>query len=170
MKTNLIFRKQVTVDGNLKTITRIVSVDIPYIDSNEGWLLSGHCQELDIAEDVNFSTLTNNVAYEEADTSNSSVLPEKFISDVSGTAKLVRSKGVIKIVARRGKSTYNQTALNSVCISDLHKNSFFHDCRSYYGANSGCYEINIGSVKLYEFWNKFMDEEYKRQQIKAIIK
>ena len=52
MKTNLIFKKQVTVDGALKTITRIVPVEVPFINSGEGWILSGHTDEIEVVEDL----------------------------------------------------------------------------------------------------------------------
>ena len=36
MKTNLIFKRQVVVDGVTKVVTRIVPVDVPMIESGEG--------------------------------------------------------------------------------------------------------------------------------------
>ena len=170
MKTNLIFKKQTTIDGVSKVVTRIVPVEVPFIDSGDGWILSGHCDELEIVEHTCMSTITNNMppVLEENSIEPAPLpLPEKFISDVSGTAKLVRSKGVIKIVSRRGKSVYNQTTPNSVCIHDTDKQEFFKQCRYYHG-NVGLYEFSIRDTKPYAAWNKFIDEEYKRQQLRAV--
>lgn len=171
MKTNLIFKKQITIDGALKTLTRIVPVEVPFIESGEGWMLSGHCDELEVVEHTCMSTIKNNitpVVENKPIEPVVSTLPEKFISDVSGTAKLVRSKGVIKIVARRGKSTYNQTTPNSICIHDTDKQEFFNQCRRFHGATSGLYEFTINDGKPYEAWNEFIDKEYKRQQIRRV--
>ena len=92
----------------------------------------------------------------------------KFESDISGTAKLVRSKGAIKIVARKGKTTYNQTTPNSVCINDITKNEFFKDCRMWHGAASGIFFFTEKQDYVkYREWSAFIDEEYRKQKIRA---
>lgn len=171
MKTNLIFKKQITVEGSSKVVTRIVPVEVPFIDSGEGWILSGHCDELEVVEHTCIRTIEDpsSIVEEFPVKNNVMTLPEKFISDVSGTAKLVRSKGVIKIVARRGKSLYNQTTPNSICIHDVDKQEFFNQCRHYHG-NIGIYQFKMSDKKPYDEWNKFIDEEYKRQQLRTINK
>ena len=93
---------------------------------------------------------------------------EKFISDVAGTAKLVRSKGVIKIVARRGKSTYNQTTPNSVCINDFTKNEFFKNCREIHGQGSAIFQFKATDGRPYDYWNDIIDKEYVRQKNKYL--
>lgn len=182
MKTNLIFKRQVTIDGITKVITRIVPVNIPNINSGEGWTLSGHTDSLEVCEGVyahpvapaaieavpvtvHSETITTPV--EESVTVTvgkvDKVDSTKFESDVKGTAKLVRSKGVIKIVARRGKSTYNQTTPNSVCINDFTKNEFFKNCREIHG-NNGCFEFIPADGRPYDYWNDIIDREYTRQK------
>lgn len=168
MTTNLIFKRQVTSNNVTKVVTRIVPVDIPEIDSGEGWSLSGHTDCIETTADMYVHRLAPSVQEEQL----SCIPPEcvekgkdvsKFESRVSGTAKLVRSKGVIKIVARRGKSTYNQTTPNSVCIDDYTKNSFFNDCRSFHG-NNGCFQFTTKDGRPYDYWNNIIDKEYQRQQ------
>lgn len=182
MITNLIFKRPVTVEGKTKVVTRIVRVNIPDIDSGEGWTLSGHADSIEICEGVyahpvapaavkvvpvtvNSETIINPVVdpvtvtvckVDKADST-------KFQSDVKGTAKLVRSKGVIKIVARRGKTTYNQTTPNSVCINDFTKNEFFKSCREKHG-NTGVFEFKSTDGTYYDYWNDVIDKEYQRQK------
>ena len=170
MKTNLIFKRQVTVEGETKVVTRIVPVNIPDINSGEGWTLSGHTDSLEVCEGVyahhvaptvpedSSISVTSNDTYQAA-TANSI----KFESSVMGTAKLVRSRGVIKIVSRRGKTTYNQNTPNSVCINDFTKNEFFKNCREVHG-NSGVFEFRIKDGRPYDYWNDVIDKEYARQK------
>lgn len=167
MKTNLIFKRQVTSNGITQVVTKVVPVDIPFINSGEGWTLSGHT---DVIEIMNLSKAEeqpqDTVPFpQESQLDNSAKRTEsdKFISNVSGTAKLVRSKGVIKIVARRGKSTYNQTTPNSVCINDFTKNEFFKNCREIHG-NNGCFEFSPADGRPYDYWNDIIDKEYTRQK------
>lgn len=191
MKTNLIFRRQVITDGVTKTVTRIVPVDIPMINSGDGWVLAGHADAIETCEDVYVHRLAPSTEMpvvcgeqlsiqdnccetpqveRDIEGSNKSNITDvtKFISTVSGTAKLVRSKGVIKIVARRGKSTYNQTSPNSVCIDDVTKNNFFRDCRMVHG-NSGRFEFSSNDGRVYDYWNDVIDKEYLRQKINNLI-
>lgn len=171
MKTNLIFKRQEVVDGTTKVITKIIPVEVPFINSGEGWILSGHTDTVEIMSDASAtvtsatttSVSTKNKPATEKKKSRGSDDPSKFISPVSGTAKLVRVKGVIKIVARRGKSTYNQTTPNSVCIDDSTKNNFFANCRVAHG-NTGCFEFSPADGSYYDYWNKAIDTEYTRQK------
>ena len=175
MKTNLIFKRQETVDGVTRVVTRIVAVDIPFINSGEGWTLSGHTDIIELMEPWNYAkeevvqplvettiqTDTSDKESEEKKEPEDDI--QKFNSDVNGTAKLVRSRGVIKIVARRGKSTYNQNTPNTVCIDDITKNNFFKDCRSFHG-NTGVFQFAIKDGKPYDYWNNIIDKEYQRQK------
>lgn len=167
MKTNLIFKKQIVVDGTTQVITRIIPVEVPNIESGQGWILSGHSDVIEVFNDNVVNVVSNNTQQSVNTTKkeeNSASFGNKFISDVSGTAKLVRSGGVIKIVARRGKSTYNQTTPNSICISDITKNEFFKHCREYFGNSAGIFEFDELHTKPYQYWNEFIDKEYIRQK------
>lgn len=172
MKTNLIFKRQETIEGETRVVTKIIPVDVPFINSGEGWILSGHTDIVEIMTLDEFeaapitahvSSVSNEPIEEGA---NVTVDVEKFISDVSGTAKLVRSKGIIKIVARRGKSTYNQTSPNSVCINDFTKNEFFKNCREIHGQASGIFQFKPSDGRPYDYWNDIIDKEYNRQKNK----
>lgn len=174
MKTNLIFKRQETIEGETRVVTKVIPVDIPFINSGEGWILSGHTDIIEIMNTNQFEISSNtqpiitvsNDSPEKTvceDTSSVSEV-EKFISDVSGTAKLVRSKGIIKIVARRGKSTYNQTSPNSVCINDFTKNEFFKNCREIHGHASGIFQFKSSDGRPYDYWNDIIDKEYQRQK------
>lgn len=180
MKTYLLFKRQETTEGVTKVVTKVVPVDIPQIASGEGWILSGHTDIIDILPDsspeiasttgtqLSIDEIPEDVRAKFEKLENTVKEPDltKFISDVQGTAKLVRSKGAIKIVARRGKSTYNQTTPNSVCIDDYTKNNFFKDCRAIHG-NNGCYEFTDKDGRPYDYWNDIIDKEYMRQKKKA---
>lgn len=163
MKTHLIFKRQETIDGVVKVVTKIIPVEVPYINSGEGWILSGHADVVDVVTDNSPVEIPAQVATSSSEVSKQSEEPLKFESDVKGTAKLVRSKGVIKIVARRGKSTYNQTTPNSVCINDFTKNEFFKNCREIH-ANTGCFEFTMKDGRPYDYWNDIIDKEYQRQK------
>lgn len=170
MKTNLIFKRQETIEGVTKVVTKVIPVEVPFINSGEGWVLSGHTDIVEIMTLDEFETSpitahVSSVSNEPIDKgANVTVDVEKFISDVSGTAKLVRSKGVIKIVARRGKSTYNQTSPNSVCINDFTKNEFFKNCREIHGQASGIFQFKPSDGRPYDYWNDIIDKEYQRQK------
>lgn len=182
MKTNLIFKRQRNVGNKVETVTRIVSVDIPNIVAGEGWILSGHTDYVEVTPEVSLSTLSDfTVKDETIETAQQSILttfavdaaikdvafdPDKIVkfeSNVQGTAKLVRSKGVIKIVARRGKTTFNQNTPNSVCINDFTKNEFFKNCREFHGCKQ-IYEFTLDDGRPYDYWNNVIDKEYIRQK------
>ena len=175
MKTNLIFKKTQTVEGEPVVVTRIVPVEITGIDRGEGWILSGHTDCIEVLDNtVKVFPMSNAVEQQTILPSVESIEPSKnvssakFESDVKGTAKLVRSRGVIKIVARRGKTTFNQTTPNSVCINDFTKNEFFKNCREFHG-NTGCFEFKVSDGRPYDYWNVVIDKEYERQK-KALVR
>lgn len=175
MKTNLIFKRQTTSEGVVKTVTRIVSVDVPYINSGEGWILSGHTDALETCEDVYVHHLApeseiipiqtgdplrteDPLPITTAQTNTSS----KFESPVKGTARLIRTKGTVRITYRKN----NVTAPNSVCITDVTKQEFFNHCRRRYGRSTSVYQFDVEYDKeQYNFWSSFMDEEYNRQKL-----
>ena len=156
MKTNLIFKRQETIDGETKVVTKIIPVEVPFINSGEGWILSGHADIIEV--------MSNTPSTESFNNKNTTVEVTKFESSVTGTAKLVRSKGVIKITARTGKTTYNQTTPNSVCINDFTKNEFFKNCREIHGNGSGIFEFRVSDGRPYDYWNQAIDKEYQRQK------
>lgn len=173
MKTHLIFKRTENIEGVSQVVTKIIPVEVPYINRGEGWILSGHADVVDIVktsdslqETFDVSSLNNySIPLSEQTIETLNIEKDdivKFESSVKGTAKLVRSKGVIKIVARRGKTTYNQTTPNSVCINDFTKNEFFKSCREYFGPTA-CFEFKIQD-KPYDYWNDVIDKEYQRQK------
>lgn len=176
MKTNLIFKRQVTLNNVTKVVTRIVPVDIPEIDSGEGWSLSGHTDCIETTADMYVHRLAPPVQEEQlscipAECTEKDENVSKFESGVSGTAKLVRAKtGTIKIVARKGKQTYNQTSPNSVCINDFTKNEFFKNCREFHGGGSGIFEFTRQCGRPYDYWNNVIDCEYQRQKKSYLTK
>lgn len=168
MKTNLVFKKQVTEGDIVKTVTRIVPVDVPYIASGEGWILSGHTDVIETTDEVTVNILSN------PDPVVEQPLPEvtdvrKFLSGVQGTAKLVRSRGIIKIVARKEGKSYYETTPNSVCINDFTKTEFFKNCREIHG-NSGIFQFSAKDGRPYDYWNTVLDAEYTRQKNKFLNK
>lgn len=160
MKTNLIFKRQVTVEGNSKVELKVVAVEVPGIESNEGWILNGHADIIDTS-----CCLDATPSGETVDTTGVKplVYGSNFISSVPGTAKLVRAKGEIFIAYRRGKSTYNQTAPNSVCIGDTVKNQFFTSCKKTFGEDCSSFKFIEGKHEIYTYWNSFIDQEYSKQ-------
>ena len=171
MRTNLIFKRQVTENGETKVVTRIVTVDVPSINSSEGWLLSGHTDVVEVVPQCDVTVLSDTVndvfscePAEEVKAKLDNIQSKKFQVNIDGTAKLVRSKGLIKIVARRGKKTYNETSPDSVCIDDSIKDRFFNDCKLYYGVRDVVYQFSsVVSPIKYNFWDTFMKKEYDRQ-------
>ena len=173
MKTNLIFKRQVTSDGILKTVTRIVPVDVPHINTGEGWVLSGHTDMLETCENVYVHCLDQEVLpvsavctikIEEPPmiTTVANNVPAKFESSVKGTARLIRAKGKIRITYRKN----NTTSPNSVCISDVTKQEFFNDCKRRYGKATSMYQFDVDQDRNeYDFWNSFIDKEYQRQKL-----
>lgn len=166
MKTNLIFKRIINTNEGSTTQLKVVTVDIPGINKDENWVLSGQ------ATDIDFSLMersgTSNV--ETKDVVKENVKPtqllfgSKFESNVVGTAKLVRVRDKIWIAHRKGKATYNETSINSVCIDESIKNQFFEHCKEYRGNNTDIFEFSkIKDPNPYQYWSRFMNEEYSRQ-------
>lgn len=87
---------------------------------------------------------------------------KKQISDVRGTSCLIRTstKSYIQIAYRRND---NRTSINRVCISDTRREEFFETCRNTDDILASKYYKIRNGYKYFDYWNKFMDEEYNRQ-------
>lgn len=156
MQTNLIFKRSTTVDGEYRVETKIIPVNIPQIEAGEGWTLSGHT---DTVEVVTLDAPKKQSKKKETKENTFANPGDKYISNVAGSAKLVRVNDTIKIAYRVGKSTLNQNTPNSVCIADSDKQSFFRCIKAY---NGGAEYIIKPDCKDYDYWNKFIDQEYER--------
>lgn len=96
---------------------------------------------------------------------------KKFLTDVDGTGKLVRTKDrkTIYIARRRNKKTgkiRNITEPNAVCISDFDRDLFFKDCREIYGflPSGSIYKLTpLIDEEKFKIWSSFMDREYDEQ-------
>lgn len=171
METNLIFRRSVSVDGETRVETKIVPVSIPAITAGEGWMLLAHADYVEVVEPVDATPPSETAVQENLEDEPQGTLPTevtKFISDVHGTAKLVRAKGIIRVVARRGKATFNQTTKNSVCVSQSTATEFFNWCREVYGRSAAKYYFTKDQERAYAFWDKFITEEYARQKARFV--
>lgn len=178
MKTYLGFKRTVTdqVTGRQRTETKFVPVTIPGLNSDEGWKLIGSSDVVEVIPEtkpvsVNGPTILEGeqfciVEVLDNNTEDKKIKPlangSAFQSPVHGTAKLIRAGGDIFITYRRGKKGLNETSPNSVCISDYVKSQFFTSCKQAYGSSCDSFRFSTG-CKEFDYWNKFMDEEYSRQ-------
>ena len=91
---------------------------------------------------------------------------KKYITDVPGTSRLVRSfdKSRIYIAYRKGQKTLNQTRINSVCIDNFQREEFFDDVKSKHGYLPfiGKYELVAGD-SAFNKWSALMDKMYMRE-------
>jgi len=155
MKTMLIFRRQTMVDDLPHTEVKAVEVELPEsIKKGDGWVLWGQADEVEVCIPVSTVGKINS----DIEPKKKFIFGSKINADIDGSAKLVRRNSEIKIVYRRGKS---ESTPNSVCISDLYKNTFFGDCRSLGKANYSISSFSESSA--YEKWSKIMENEYLRQ-------
>lgn len=180
MNTYLGFKRVVTdkVTGLQTSETKFVPVDIPQLKAEDGWKLIGSSDTVEVipmlsgiqingcpisAEQLPEEQLTI-VGMEPDVEKPKKELPNgsSFDSPVSGTAKLIRANNDVFIAYRRGKKGLNETSPNSVCISETTKAQFFADCRRAFGRSCDQYRFSSG-CKEFDYWNKFMDEEYARQ-------
>lgn len=179
MKIYLGFKRTITdqVTGIQTTETKFVPVDIPQLNASDGWKLIGSSDTVEVVPMGVNKVQVNGLPITEGEQMVISVMdnatPEQkptkmlpngssFESPVSGTAKLIRAGGDIFIAYRRGKKGLNETSPNSVCVSDVIKSQFFTSCRQAYGASCDNYRFANG-CKEFDYWNKFIDEEYARQ-------
>ena len=181
MKTNLIFRRSVVIEGVTKVVTRVVPVDVPTINSGEGWQLAGHADLIEFVEESTITPVVVSSANNELAKNLDIEVPTNkelsvkslttFESDVRGTSKLIRSRGTIKIALRssnKNKEKINYTSRSSVCISDYDRERFFKDCKELHGASSGNYSINVLDSTYYSKWDEFITKEYATQKERVI--
>ena len=167
MKVNLIFKKIVDEhNGKEGTIhVKIVEVDIPCKYALEGWTLDGYADTVEILPSDSKVCDDTNGKEEDAETYKELPIQRNFVTDIAGTAKLVRNNGTIKIVSRnRNGRVDNTTTPNSVCISDEVKNEFFKNCRKEYGEVSPNFYFTSSNPSMYAYYSAFMDSEYIRQR------
>lgn len=174
MRTYLGFKRVVTDQktGLQTSETKFVPVNIPELNAEDNWKLIGSSDTVEVLpmlEGVNISG--GPIVGEQLTISGVDVTPPEkhdlpagssFESPVSGTAKLIRANNDVFIAYRRGKKGLNETSPNSVCISETTKAQFFADCRRAFGRSCDQYRFSSG-CKEFDYWNKFMDEEYARQ-------
>lgn len=180
MRTYLGFKRVATDQktGMQFSETKFVPVTIPELDAEDGWKLIGSSDVVEVvpmtseikvngfsinAEELPGEQLTI-VGMEKVVEEIKKELPNgsAFQSPVSGTAKLIRANNDVFIAYRRGKKGLNETSPNSVCISETTKAQFFAECRRAFGRSCDQYRFSSG-CKEFDYWNKFMDEEYARQ-------
>ena len=101
----------------------------------------------------------------EAITGNNKQKAISYNSTIKGTSRLLRipKKQIIKIVRRKGLIDDNNRP-NSVCISNIMREDFFHDVKqSKHFSISGLYEIMYSEEdkNYYEKWDKLMVKIYE---------
>lgn len=143
----LMFKKTI----NNEAVVKIIPVVINSEEIDTTWALVGSCDKY-IAEEQSEVKEANKKLEQGS----------KFQSPVSGSARLIRSKGVIKIAYRRGKNTRDITQPDSVCINDVDKQRFFNAVRAAKGTNPSSYDLKPENTG-YSTWNKFIDNEYAHQ-------
>ena len=152
MQKQLIFKRAGYInDKEPHSEIRIVTVDIPELDKNDGWKLID-CADIIVPPS---SPKTKPVDAKKAISAGDS-----FVSPVLGTAKLTRRATKILISFR--KSEKEKTYPNSICIDDKAKQLFFNDVKKIQGPNPTNWEIK-SSDSLFKHWNSFIDIEYARQ-------
>lgn len=174
MRTYLGFKRVVTDQktGLQTSETKFVPVNIPELNAEDNWKLIGSSDTVEVLpmlESVNISggpivgeQLTISGGVTSTPEKHDLLAGSSFESPVSGTAKLIRANNDVFIAYRRGKKGLNETSPNSVCISETTKAQFFADCRRAFGRSCDQYRFSSG-CKEFDYWNKFMDEEYARQ-------
>lgn len=87
---------------------------------------------------------------------------KKVHTDIPGTSCLIRTstRSCIQIAYRKND---DKTSINRVCISNTRREEFFETCRITNDPNADKYYKIRNGYKYFSYWDKFMDEEYKRQ-------
>ena len=181
MKTNLIFKR--VHEGSVEMV--MVPVDIPQLNTGEGWTLASCCdtftkfevpseplvvtgKPLEVLEkDVEVIDTTA-----KSESKKDEKIPEptdvpvggKYESQVRGTARLVRYKDKIRITYRKGKTTFNRNEPNSVCIDDMTKQQFFNAVKRQYGTGVVVWQLVLGDTE-YEHYNQLVDRLYEEGRI-----
>lgn len=185
MKTNLIFKR--TNQGKIEMV--MVSVDIPQINSGEGWTLASCCDvftkyeapseaivvtgsPLTVVEevvDVSDTTSKDGVSATPQEAMTAKKEPDthavpvggSYQSQVTGTARLVRYEDKIRITYRKGKTTFNRNDPNSVCIDDMTKQKFFDAVKRQYGTSVVQWQLVMGDAE-YNRYNELIDKLYEQ--------
>lgn len=170
MKKQLVLKRMINIDGIPKYELKIIEIDIPQIKPEEGWSVHALVDSIDMdtpqIESKSASKKTTKKS-KKSEQEASQLEPlnygSKFESDVMGTAKLVRLKDKIFIAYRRGKTTYNQTTPDSICISESMKQEFFKSVDRFYGTQAHDYAFPRSDKIPFEAWDKWMTQEYELQ-------
>lgn len=188
MKTNLIFKR--TNQGKVEMV--MVPVDIPQINSGEGWVLASCCDMFTKYEapseaivvtgsplttveevvDVIDTTSKDGVSAAPQEVVTAKKEPEthdvpvggSYQSQVNGTARLVRYKDKIRITYRKGKTTFNRNDPNSVCIDDMTKQQFFNAVKRQYGTGVLQWQLVLGDTE-YTYYNELIDKLYEQGRV-----
>ena len=185
MKTNLIFKR--TNQGKVEMV--MVPVNIPQINSGEGWVLASCCDmftkyeapsekivvmgsPLTVIEEVLDITSNDGVSAAPQESVTAKKEPEthdvpvggSYQSQVTGTARLVRYKDKIRITYRKGKTTFNRNDPNSVCIDDMTKQQFFNAVKRQYGTGVVQWQLVLGDAE-YTHYNELIDKLYEQGRV-----
>lgn len=181
MKTNLIFKR--VHEGSVEMV--MVPVDIPQLNTGEGWTLASCCDtftkfevpsEPIVVTGKPLEVLEEDVEVIDTTAKNESKKDEKILeptevpvggkyeSQVRGTARLVRYKDKIRITYRKGKTTFNRNEPNSVCIDDMTKQQFFNAVKRQYGTGVVVWQLVLGDTE-YEHYNQLVDRLYEEGRI-----
>ena len=181
MKTNLIFKR--VHEGSVEMV--MVPVDIPQLNTGEGWTLASCCDTFTKFEVPSEPVVVTGKPLEvlekdvevidttaKSESKKDEKIPEptevpvggKYESQVRGTARLVRYKDKIRITYRKGKTTFNRNEPNSVCIDDMTKQQFFNAVKRQYGTGVVVWQLVLGDTE-YEHYNQLVDRLYEEGRI-----
>ena len=163
----------------------MVPVDIPQLNTGEGWTLASCCDTFTKFEVPSEPVVVTGKPLEvlekdvevidttaKSESKKDEKIPEptevpvggKYESQVRGTARLVRYKDKIRITYRKGKTTFNRNEPNSVCIDDMTKQQFFNAVKRQYGTGVVVWQLVLGDTE-YEHYNQLVDRLYEEGRI-----
>ncbi len=137
-----------------------------------------HCAQTDKATidayKENLAAQAVNIAYKPSELKEAEEAAniKEYPSPVDGTACLVRRGNIIRIAFRTGKNA-NVNTPNKVCISDKDKQAFFNAVRADNNGREPTKWQLEGKSTLrtkFDWWNSFIDNEYKEQKLLYIRK
>ncbi|MBO5712196.1 MAG: hypothetical protein J6R47_05090 [Acholeplasmatales bacterium] len=167
-----------TNDASPDKATEFLNNLIKMTDKNYAAIQNCNCAQTDKATTdaykENLAAQSVNVAYKPSEIKEAEEAAniKEYPSPVNGTACLIRRGNIIRIAFRTGKNA-NVNTPNKVCINDKDKQAFFNAVRA---DNSGKEPIKWqldGKAALktrFDWWNKFIDDEYKEQKLIYIRK
>ena len=108
---------------------------------------------------------------------NTSDFVGKYITNIPGTSKLVRTKDkeVIYVAKReihKDGTQRNDNQINAVCISDEEREAFFADSKRLHGYpkfRGGHYEIHASDGAIYEKWANLMNQHFVESKKQARV-